>query len=268
MKKYGAIALLGILTLTGCTKPENLTYFANNRPAGQAAQVGAVNWQIKIEPQDELAITVSSEYPAATAPYNLPLAAVSSTNDISTELLAQQKLQTYVVDQQGDIVFPVLGRIHVAELTTSQLAEELTRRISRDIEGPVVRVELVNFKVNVMGQVTRPGVYEAPSERYTILDAIAQAEDLTVYGRRDNVTLIREVDGKVTYNTVNLEDANLFNSPYYYLKQNDAIYVEPTDALRGQAVYNQNNGYKLQVISAVISGISVIASLVIALTVK
>ncbi len=268
MKKHSALALLtGILLLSGCKSSENLTYFVNNRPGVQAAQMAPAEWKIKIEPQDELAITVTSDYPAATAPYNLPLTQMNSKENMSTQL-AQQTLQTYIVDKKGDIAFPVLGKIHVEGMTTDQLAEELTRRISADVEGPIVRVELINFKVNVLGQVTKPGVYKSESERFTILDALAEAEDLTVYGRRDNVTLIREENGQVTYNTVNLEDANLLNSPYYYLKQNDAIYVEPTEALRGQAAYNQNNGYKLQVISAIVSGVSVIASLVIALTVK
>lgn len=268
MKKYFLIAALcAVVLLSACTPKQNLTYFKDNRPTAQNTAVGSLDWQIRIEPQDELIITVTSEVAAAAAPYNMPLVPVVKKESL-TDPLPQGSLQTYVVNKEGNINFPVLGKLHVAGLTTSQLAEELTRRISADIEGPMVRVELLNFKVNVMGEVAKPGVYKAPSERFTILDAIASAEDLTMYGRRDRVTLIREVDGKITYNIVNLEDANLFNSPYYYLKQNDAIYVEPTESRTGMAEYNQSNGYKLQVISAIISGVSVIASLVIALTVK
>ena len=234
----------------------------------QNASVGTLDWKIKIEPQDELVITVSSDVQAASVPYNLPLVPIASKGDLGDLVPTQGAIQTYIVNKEGYINFPILGKIHVEGMTTTQLAEELTRRISEDIEAPMVRVELINFKVNVMGEVAKPGVYSAPGERFTILDAISQAEDMTMYGRRDKVTLIREEDGKITYNIVNLEDANLFNSPYYYLKQNDAIYVEPTEARKGMAQYNQNNGYKLSVISAVISGVSVIASLVIALAVK
>lgn len=267
MKKFAYLFALGLLVLTGCSSKQNLTYFTANTPVGQHVPVGSLDWQIRIEPQDELVITVTSDVPAAAAPYNLPLVPIASKDELTSQM-AQGSIQTYIVNKAGDITFPVLGRIHVEGLTTAQLAEELTRRISADIEGPIVRVELINFKVNVMGEVTKPGVYSAPSERFTILDALAEAEDLTMYGRRDRVTLIREENGQITYNIVNLEDANLFSSPYYYLKQNDAIYVEPTEARRGMAEYNQTNGYKLSVISAVISGVSVIATLVIALAVK
>lgn len=266
MKKYGILLMLFAM-LCSCTTKQNLTYFTQNRPAAQNTAVGQLDWQIKIEPQDELVITVTSDVPAAAAPFNLPLVPVV-TKDILELPTAQGAVQSYIVDKSGDINFPVLGRLHVEGMTTVQIAEDLTRRIADKIEGPIVRVELVNFKVNVMGEVQQPGVYEAPSQRFTILDALASAKDLTMYGRRDRVTLIREVDGKITYNIVNLEDANLFDSPYYYLKQNDAIYVEPTSARAGMAEYNQTNGYKLSVISAIISGVSVIASLVIALTVK
>lgn len=266
MKKIGIVLMLCAL-LAGCTPHQNLTYFKDNRPATQNATVGTLDWQIRLEPQDELAITVTSDVPAASASYNLPLVPVVTKETIS-QPVSQGSLQTYIIDKNGDINFPILGKIHAAGLTTMQLADELTRRISADVEAPIVRVELINFKVNVMGEVTKPGVYEVNTERFSILDALAQAEDMTMYGRRDRVTLIREEDGKITYNIINLEDANLFNSPYYYLKQNDAIYVEPTEARKGMAEYNQTNGYKLSVISAIISGVSVIASLVIALTVK
>lgn len=266
MKKYGILLLLCVM-LCGCTAKQNLTYFTQNRPVGQNVPVGNLDWQIKIEPQDELVITVTSDVPAAAAPFNLPLVPVVKKDELSLPA-AQGTIQSYIVDKEGNILFPVLGKIHVEGLTTVQLAEDLTRRIAKEIEGPIVRVELVNFKVNVMGEVQKPGVYDAPSQRFTILDALASAQDLTMYGRRDRVTVIREENGKITYNTVNLEDTELFKSPYYYLKQNDAIYVEPTSARTGMAEYNQTNGYKLSVISAVISGVSVIASLVIALTVK
>lgn len=267
MKKLTLLAALCVILLSSCTQNQNLTYFKDNRPTGQNVAVGSLDWQIRIEPQDELVITVTSDVPAAAAPYNLPLAPVVSKSSL-TEPLPQGSIQTYVVNKEGYINFPVLGKLHVEGLTTVELAEELTRRISADIEAPMVRVELANFKVNVLGEVTEPGVYEAPSQRFTILDALAEAKDLTMYGRRDRVTLIREENGKITYNIVNLEDANLFQSPYYYLKQNDAIYVEPIESRAGMAEYNQSHGYKLQVISAIISGLSVIASLVIALTVK
>lgn len=258
--------------LCSCKTHENLAYFSVNTPEpGQA--VTDTDWMLKLVPDDELVITVTSEVPEATAIYNLP-AVNPSTDRTSGEPVktrypsATSQLQTYVVDRDGNIDFPHLGTIHVAGLTTKQVAEELTRRIAVSVEAPYVRVELYNFKVNVLGEVQKPGLVHIPTERFTILDALAQAGDLTIFGRRDNVTLVREENGKVTYHRINLNDAKLFESPYYYVKQNDAIIVEPTEARRGQAEYNQNNAYKISVVSAIVSGCSVIASLVIALLVN
>lgn len=269
MRKY--LFLIPLLALLcSCKTHENLAYFSNNTPALEQTVANA-DWKLKIVPDDELAITVTSEVPEATAIYNLPLVNPASGNSSTvnlrerTTLTTNTQIQTYIVDRQGNIKFPQLGIIHVAGLTTAQVAEELTRRIAEKVEAPYVRVELYNFKVNVLGEVAKPGLVHIPSERFTILDALAEAGDLTIFGRRDNVTLVREQDGKVTYHRVDLNDAKLFESPYYYLQQNDAIYVEPTEARRGQAEYNQNNAYKISVVSAIVSGCSVIASLIIAL---
>lgn len=268
MKRILFIISALALLLCGCTSSrENLAYFSLNNP-GQQQVAGSTDWQLKIVPDDELVISVTSEVPEATAMYNLPMLNTSARESLNDPIGTAGALQTYVVDRQGNIKFPRLGVIHVEGMTVAQLADELTRRIAEDVEAPFVRVELINFKVNVLGEVQKPGIIHIPTERFTILDALAQAGDLTIFGRRDNVTLVREVDGKITYNRVNLNDARLIDSPYYYLQQNDAIYVEPTEVRKGQAEYNQNNSYKLSVISTIVSGVSVIASLVIALAVK
>lgn len=271
MKKF--IYILPLLALLcSCKAHENLAYFSNNTPTLEQA-VADTDWKLRIAPDDELAITVTSEVPEATAIYNLPAVNPMTGRNTSETvrertISATSQIQTYIVDKDGDIKFPKLGTIHAAGLTTAQLADELTRRIAEDVEAPYVRVELYNFKVNVLGEVAKPGLVHIPTERFSILDALAQAGDLTIFGRRDNVTLVREENGKITYHRINLNDARLFESPYYYLQQNDAIYVEPTEARRGQAEYNQNNAYKISVVSAIVSGCSVIASLIIALAVK
>lgn len=272
MKKYHFVPALGaalLLSLASCSASrENLAYMSTNTPKEQQQVIGTTNWQIKVEPDDELAISVTSEDLVATAEYNLPLVNQAKTAEITQNEITIGRLQTFIVDKQGNIKFPKLGEIHVEGLTTAQIADELTRRISETVEAPYVRVQLVNAKVNVLGEVATPGIIPFTTERFSIFDALGSAGDLTIFGRRDNVTLIREVDGKVTYNRINLNDADIVNSPYYYLKQNDAIYVEPTEARKGQAEYNQNNAYKISVVSAIVSGASVIASLIIALCVK
>jgi polysaccharide export outer membrane protein len=172
------------------------------------------------------------------------------------------------VTKDGDITMPTLGKIHVEGMTTNELSEYLTRRIAQDVEGPFVRVELVNFKINVIGEVNSPGAYTFSNERVSVLDALAQAGDMTIFGRRENVTIVREENGKVAYHKLDLTDSKVVNSPYYYLKQNDVVYVEPTEVKKGQSEYNQNNSYKVSVVSAIVSGCSVVVSLLIALLVK
>lgn len=126
----------------------------------------------------------------------------------------------------------------------------------------------MNFKVSVLGEVAKPGVVEVKSERCTVLEALGLAGDMTIFGKRENVTLIREEDGVVSYHRLNLADGDLIKSPYYYMQQNDVLYVEPTETRMEQSEYSTNNSYKIQVVSAIISGASVIASLVIALAIK
>ena len=212
------------------------------------------DWQIKIEPGDELEIYVHTDMPAVTEMFNMPKGSTDTRN--------------YMVDKAGDITLPKVGKMHAAGLSTTALAEEITRKVAEFAEAPTVKVELKNFKVSVLGEVAKPAIVKVPAERITILEALGEAGDLTIFGRRDNVTLIREENGEVTYNRIDLTDANLIKSPYYYLQQNDVIYVEPNEARTQQAEYSVNNSYKIQVVSAIISGVSVIASLVIALTVK
>lgn len=251
-KIFIAAAIVLAATVTSCKAPQSLAYFEN---ADSLKTVGttALDYAVKIRPADELIITVNSIVPEATAAYNL-----SST----------PQNQTYVVDTDGEITMPVIGKIHAAGMTTKGLGDYLTEKISKEVDSPVVRVQLANFRVNVLGEVKRPGAIEAKSERFTIFDALAAAEDMTEYGERTNVMVIREENGQRAYHRVNLKDARIVDSPYYYLQQNDVVYVEPNQIKAGNAKYSQNNAFKVSVVSTIVSAVSVIASLVIALAVK
>ncbi|MDE7407013.1 MAG: polysaccharide biosynthesis/export family protein, partial [Muribaculaceae bacterium] len=176
--------------------------------------------------------------------------------------------QTYVVNSNGDITFPVIGTLHVAGMTTTQLTKMLEEKISKDVVNPIVYVRIVNFKVSVIGEVKTPGVKEVTRERFSVLDALASANDMTEYGDRSKVILIREENGKRTSHLLNLNDAATLESPYFYMRQNDVLVVEPNNIRQDNSKYNQNNSYKLQVISTVVSACSIIASLVIALAIK
>ena len=251
-KIFIAAAIVLAATVTSCKAPQSLAYFEN---ADSLKTVGttALDYAVKIRPADELIITVNSIVPEATAAYNL-----SST----------PQNQTYVVDTDGEITMPVIGKIHAAGMTTKGLGDYLTEKISKEVDSPVVRVQLANFRVNVLGEVKRPGAIEAKSERFSIFDALAAAEDMTEYGERTNVMVIREENGQRAYHRVNLKDARIVDSPYYYLQQNDVVYVEPNQIKAGNAKYSQNNAFKVTVVSTIVSAVSVIASLVIALAVK
>jgi polysaccharide export outer membrane protein len=221
----------------------------------------------KLQADDELYITVNSVNPEVSAQYNLAVSNPAKVSEILTTTTPQQ--QTYIVTSEGNINFPVLGTIHVAGKNTEQVQKELTELISKDIDNPVVRVQLVNFKINVTGEVNNPGPQKVSTQHYTILDALSAAGDLTAYGERNNVLLVRqEADGQYSYHHIDLNKSDVLTSPYFNLKQNDFIYVQPNSVRQANAKYNQDNAYKVTVISTIVSACSVVASLIIALAVK
>lgn len=250
-----------ILSLNSC-KTNQLTYFKGADTL--SVSVKNSDYGVKLVPSDELLITVSSLIQEASDPYNFSRITTLSTK--SKDQIEQPRNQSYIVDAEGSINFPILGKLHVAGLTTIGLTKMLEDLISKDIENPVVRVQLVNFRINVLGEVAKPGAKEVKYERYTIFDALADAGDLTIYGQRQNVLLIRENEGQRSFHRLNLRDADIVNSPYFYLQQNDVIYVEPTKIRSANSEYNQNNSFKISIVSTIVSAISVITSLVIALT--
>ena len=261
------LSVLIVCTLCCCSSSKrNLVYF-DNIPDEPSGILGTSNFDIRLVPMDELFITVNSTNPEATVDYNLPLSnpAKSSSLDNLTSTPTQQ---TFIVDREGNINFPVLGKIHVAGMTTDQLTEYLTKQISENVYDPIVRVQLINFKVNVLGEVKEPAVIEVKTERFSILDALASVGDATEYANRKHVVVIREIDGVKHYQRLNLQDATIVESPYFYLRQNDVVYVEPNNIKEANSKYNQNNAYKLSVVSALVSGISVITSLIIALVIN
>ena len=263
-----ALGLLAVAMLTSCaSRRDTLSYFQDIETESFNVPIDVNAIQPKIEPMDELAITVSSLQPGLTASYNLPL-----TNPVSAAQGyisgSTPSLSTYVVSPDGNIVMPMLGTVHVAGLTVDQLAENLTQKISKEVQEPIVVVKLINFKINIGGEVAHPGQYMVRGTRFSILDALSTAGDITPYGKRENVLLIREVDGKKVAYTLDLTSSDVLTSPYFYLKQNDYVYVAPNKIRNSNAKYNQNNAFKISVVSTIVSGVSVIASLVIALAIK
>ncbi len=259
--------MIAAITLLSCTstKDNTLAYFKDlaSAPSGSLPNPQG-DYPICIAPDDELVITITSAVPEATAAYNLPMDNPATRGNLRVS--TQPRTQTYIVDEQGYIMLPVLGRVFVKGKTLTQIANEITAEVSKNVKDPHVRVDIVNFSVDVMGEVRSPQRVYSGRQNFTVLDALAQCGDLTEFGKRENVYVIRTEDGKRNYQRLNLNSSDVFNSPYFYLKQNDVIYVEPNEIRIDNSKYNQNNAFKLSVISTIVSGVSVIASLIIALT--
>lgn len=255
-----------MLTLGSCSSSKTaLPYFTDIKDVKEGT-LPLDDYMPKIQPDDELYISVSSEVPEATAIYNVPAMNAASRDKLTQT--TSPRMITYVVDKSGDITFPVLGRLHVAGLTVEQLTDELVKKISADVSNPIVSVRLVNFNVVVAGEVKQPQTIRVDRNRISILDALAAAGDLTEYGERSNVLVIREENGERKFAHLDLNSSDVLTSPYYYLQQNDYVYVSPNKVRQSNSKYNTNNSFKLQVTSTIVSAASVIASLVIALTVK
>lgn len=264
-----------VLSVSSCKTVNNqLPYFQDITGSIQGTLPSVVDYQLKIVPDDELSITVNSQSATAAAPYNLPMYNPMVQTDIvagATEkkVSSTPLAQTYIVNSEGDITMPVLGKIHVAGMTIEGLTDYLTGLISKDVVDPVVRVALVNFKINVIGEVSEPKSIKVTRQKYSILDALAECGDLTQYGQRENVIVMRQMpDGTISYQRLDLRDASITSSPYFYLTQNDVVYVQPNEIRQSNSRYDSMNSYKLSAISTVVSAASVIASLIIALTVK
>ena len=260
-------AVLLMCASCGSTKEvPTLAYFQNLKDSVGKLPDNVSNYKIKIQPDDELIITITSTLPEATAMYNLPLGNPSLKGNINAT--QSPRIQTHIVDRNGMIQLPVLGEIQAAGLSTKELEAVIKNSVSEHVKDPFVRVEMINFTVNVMGEVRAPQRIVVGKERFSVLDALAAAGDLTEYGKRDNVLVIRTENGKSTYHRLNLTDGSIYASPYFYLQQNDVVYVEPNDIKIDNSKYNQFSAFKLSQLSTIVSLASVVASLVIALSVK
>jgi polysaccharide export outer membrane protein len=223
-------------------------------------------FSLVIHPDDELRIIVSALDPKAAAPYNLPLTTpkyYGDTHSEATTVTSGTALQTYLVNAEGYINFPGLGKMKVAGLTKDELTAELEKQLSKDIQNPIVNIQLVNFRISVMGEVTMPNSYSFNKQRVSVFEALAMAQDVTLQGRRDNVMLIRDVNGKKEYFKIDLTKSDALNSPNYYLQQNDIVYVLPNREKQQDADFGAQKQYNTSII---ISAISTIISIIAIIT--
>lgn len=218
---------VAVMLLSSCGSTKDVAYFQNATQVDLSAS--QVLFDARIMPKDELSITVSTTDPEAATPFNMTVPTTYTQNTRST--YSQAMLQSYLVDNQGNIEFPIVGTLHLGGMTKSEAEQLIKTKIQPYMnanENPIVTVRMSSYKVSVLGEVNRPGSFTVSKEKVSILEALALAGDLTIYGVRNNVQLIREdASGQKAIYMLNLNDANIINSPYYYLQQNDIVYVTP-----------------------------------------
>lgn len=257
LRKHFSSALLAVLlALTSCGTVKDIAYFQNkvvNEPEAIDKHAGIV-----IQPKDMLSIVVSSRNPELVVMFNLPVISYQAGSEIVSGG-GQQRLMGYVVDNDGNIDFPVLGTLKVAGLTRWELSNLIKDRLIKDglLSDAVVTVEFMNFKVSVIGEVNSPGTYTLNNDKVTILQAISLARDLTIFGLRENVCVIREREGERVIYEINLCDVSMFNSPAYYLQQNDVVYVQPSSVKARQSTTDDKS---LRLTSIFVSGGSLLVS--------
>lgn len=246
---YSFFILLSLLFLSSCGSRKKLTYFQDAAVFSHTAHLNdSTHYEIRIRPNDNLLITVSSINPVAAEPFNT----ISfERGGVSTTTMLDW--QGYLVDELGYINFPVLGKLYVSGMTKDQLVTTLEEKIETYFADPVVNVRFLNYSISILGEVAKPGLYTVSNEKITVPQALALAGDLTIYGERDNVLICRVENGKKNFYTMDLRNPAIFNSPYYYLQQNDIIYVAPNKAQAGRSAYNQTWSTVISISSLVVS---------------
>lgn len=253
-KKYCLVIVC--IFLCSCNAYKNIPYFQDLKLKGSAKEAIDNATAITIQPHDVLGIFITAADPKSAAPYNNNLARMNGNASDNTPDNPLNPIIGYLVDADGTITFPSLGKMKVAGLTTGALRDQLTKQLMPTyLKDATVSVRIINFKISIIGDVQRPNVYPIQNERITILEALALAGDLNITANRKNVLLIREQDGKREYVNIDLTSKALFTSPYYYLKSNDQIYVDPNRAKYGLVDIGARN------LTIIISALSVVVIL-------
>ncbi|MDL2214584.1 polysaccharide export protein [Dysgonomonas sp. OttesenSCG-928-M03] len=257
-KYYLLICIITATLLYSCGSNQNISYFQDLEKyeylKGEIAKSDSLN-KLTIKPNDELAILVSSIEPQAVIPFNLPS--------------LQGKPSSYLVNADGEINFPTLGKLKLGGLSPQQATDLIQNRLEEYINNPIVNVQILNFRISVLGAVNAPGPFYFTNGRVTILDAIANARDLTLHARRDNVLLIRENGDKKEFVRFDLTKSNdVFSSQYFYLQQNDIIYVEPNKEFQKDAGMSQQKQFNLTLVTTGVTALISAISLIIAVSNK
>lgn len=253
------LLIFGVLIFASCGSSKKIAYLQDAETFQDTTSHEL--YDARIKPKDLLTITVSTFDRDVAMPFNLLMPRLSAKNDLS--LTSTPVLQTYLVDNDGYIDFPVLGKIVVGGMTKCEVESMLKMKLKDYIkEEPLVNVRMVNYKITVLGEVARPSTFTVANEKINIYEALAMAGDMTIYGKRENVKLIREEpNGGRTIVVLDLRDKNLMASPYFYLQQNDVIYVEPNKAKARNSSYSSTFSLWFTATSVLISLTSLIVTI-------
>jgi polysaccharide export outer membrane protein len=251
-----SIIKLGFLILTlslfSCASKKKVLYLQNIESIEGSNKNS--NYEPRLQNDDLLSIIVSADQPELTYPFNIPQ--IQGNYKINEN---QDGIKTYLIDAYGYIEFPVVGKIKLAGLTRSEAVDKLTTAVKEYITNPTINLRILNYKISVLGEVNKPGNFIISSERITVLEAISYAGDLTIYGKRNNVLIIRESNGVKTYNRVDLTKADFIYSPLYYLSQNDIIVVEPNKTRVNASIYGPD-------VTTAIAALTLLSTILILLT--
>jgi len=252
-KGYSFTLLIVTITLlSACVSNKKIAYFQDIQAVNQAKLESAISFtEPVIQPDDILSVNIFTLNPQNGAVIN-QVASTPALGGNSNNSIASQSTG-FLVDKNGEIELSLIGKVKVAGLTTYNARELIREKAGDFYKQPNVQLRFANFKVSVLGEVNSPSAYTLPNEKVTILDVLSLAGDLTIYGRRDNVLIVRENNGKKEFARLDLNSSQIFNSPYYYLRQNDVIYVEPN-----KRKVSASNSAQIQTIGVIASVISVI----------
>lgn len=263
MKKVLPILISSLLLcfLSSC-KTKSIDYMKNIEQT--AIQTSIQTSTFTIQPGDQLVILVSAKDNDVVRPFNKSYSSseisqfsIPSNNLIQTSVPVTGP--TYVVDSKGNIDFPVLGELNTSGKTIEQFRDEIKERLKQYVKDPGVNIRTVNFKITVLGEVNKPGAFTIPDgQSMTLLAAIGYAGDLTIYGRRENVLIVRNVDGNTTKQYINLSNADFINSPYYYVKQNDVIYVSPNNTKKNSSGFGPQATVFISIASVVVGLLAIL----------
>lgn len=260
MRSYNLIIILLLAVFTfSCKTPTDVVYFQESKDLEKIKSANSFTPVFKVD--DVVSIAVSATDMDAARPFNLmqgaSLPAAGAEGASASANTTSEP--TYLIDEEGNIDFPVLGKLKISGLTRIQIKDMLKEKLKVYIKDPIVNVRLKNFKITVIGEVGQPGSFTIPNERITIIEAIGLAGDLTIMGKRGNVMVIRENDGVNTYHRVDLTSKSIFDSPVYYLAQNDVLYVEPNEArVKNSKGNDRTIGVVLSVISVGLAALALI----------